>query len=235
MNILRSTKNTINDSTSIDSAIYDLMAGLMIVFVLISIGFMVQVQEETQKVQEINNQYQEQSELINSYDIVKSDINDDLINAFGEDLDLLNMEITPENTIRFNSPEVLFSNGQSEISDDFKFILDEFFPIYLDLIYSNYKDSIKEIRIEGHTSTEWSQDVSPNVAYFNNMRLSQDRTRSVLEYVMNLPSSEPYRDWLVANMTANGLSSSHPIINPVTGKEDSARSRRVEFKIVTLI
>ncbi|WP_305767082.1 OmpA/MotB family protein [Candidatus Epulonipiscium viviparus] len=227
MAILRSTDDVTADTADtvlFDSAIHDLMAGLMIIFILISIGFMARINDQSTD---------EQSKVIASYELVKSEINDDLMRAFGDQLEMLNMEITSGSTIRFDSPEVLFETGQAALNDTFKNILDKFFPIYLDLIYNNYKEVIKEIRIEGHTSTEWGNQIDVNKAYFNNMELSQDRTREVLEYVINLPSSAPYRDWLIANMTANGLSSSRPIIDPKTGLEDHIKSRRVEFKIVT--
>jgi outer membrane protein OmpA-like peptidoglycan-associated protein len=43
---------------------------------------------------------------------------------------------------------------------------------------------------------------------------------------------ESTRNWLVTNLTANGLSSSKPIVNAF-GQEDMAKSQRVEFKVRT--
>ncbi len=142
------------------------------------------------------------------------------------------MEIDPDNTVRFKSPEVLFSAGSTEISEEFKKILDEFFPVYMDIVYNTHGDSVQEIRIEGHTSSEWWVNTSVGDAYFNNMELSQDRTREVLNYVINLDSSVTYVDWLRKHVTANGLSSSKLVIDEETGLEDKEKSRRVEFKIV---
>ena len=68
--------------------------------------------------------------------------------------------------------------------------------------------------------------------YFKNMELSQGRTRSVLNYVYNIPSSSPYRSWIKANIAAVGLSSSKPILNQY-GQEDESRSRRVSFRVIT--
>ena len=64
------------------------------------------------------------------------------------------------------------------------------------------------------------------------MELSQDRTRSVLEYVMQLNSMNNHRMFLINKLTANGLSYSKRIILK-NGEEDYKKSRRVEFRIRT--
>ena len=105
----------------------------------------------------------------------------------------------------------------------FKVILNDFFPRYIALINQpKYKKNIEEIRIEGHTDTSGD--------YFTNMKLSQDRTRSVLQYCLFLLPRNEQR-WAMQRITANGLSSSHIIIR--NGKEDPRLSRRVEFRIRT--
>lgn len=63
------------------------------------------------------------------------------------------------------------------------------------------------------------------------MKLSQDRTRSVLSFcLLMVPPAE--KEWTIARITANGLSSSHLIYN-VDGTENQSLSRRVEFRIRT--
>ncbi len=62
------------------------------------------------------------------------------------------------------------------------------------------------------------------------MELSQNRTRNVLKYVMNLPNIAIYEDWLIDNITANGMSYSKRIYDE-NNNEDKDRSRRVEFKV----
>ena len=69
-------------------------------------------------------------------------------------------------------------------------------------------------------------------AYFLNMALSQGRTRSVLEYVYNLPSVDEDRDWVRVYFAAVGFSSSR-LIRDEQGLEDRERSRRVTFRVIT--
>ena len=102
------------------------------------------------------------------------------------------------------------------------------------IIFSEeFRDSVEEVRIEGHTSSEWGNgDVSRDEAYFNNMALSQERTRSVLSYCYHLGSVSEYKSLMRTYITANGLSSSQPVLFE-DGTEDVRRSRRVEFRTRT--
>lgn len=104
-------------------------------------------------------------------------------------------------------------------------ILDDFFPRYIGLLSSDqYKDNIEEIRIEGHTDSSGT--------YESNMKLSQDRTRTVLNHCLKITKDSTLLDWIQYRITANGLSFSHPIFNP-DGSENTELSRRVEFRIRT--
>ena len=47
-----------------------------------------------------------------------------------------------------------------------------------------------EIRIEGHTSSEWFDQSTGNEAYLNNMELSQNRARNVLDYILRIAHSK---------------------------------------------
>jgi hypothetical protein len=76
-----------------------------------------------------------------------------------------------------------------------------------------------------NTSSFWQTALSEQDAYFRNMRLPQDRTRSDLEFVMKLASVADEFDWLRIHVTANGLSYSKRLMNP-NGSENFARSQR---------
>lgn len=228
MSKLDKFKRKDKNSDNVWSSISDLMSGLMIVFLFISVIFMSKVIDENTN---IKKQQQTVENIVTTYEESKENIYEDLYNEFEEDMDTWDMEIDEDGTIRFKEPQVFFDKGESELKTQFKEILDSFFPRYINVIYANYKDKVKEIRIEGHTSSEWEDGVDTKTAYFKNMELSQDRTRNVLEYVMNLPSLSDYEDWLIDNITANGMSYSQRIFN--NDVEDKDASRRVEFRVIT--
>jgi outer membrane protein OmpA-like peptidoglycan-associated protein len=204
-------------------SVSDMMSGLMVIFLFIAISYMMQVLEEKQQLVEVAVTYEK------TKDLIYKQLNDE----FKNDLPLWNAEIDRENlAVRFKEPEVLFNIGEAELKDKFKVILADFFPRYNTVLANYYKD-IEEIRIEGHTSSEWNtKNVSVDESYFLNMALSQDRTRATLEYCLMLPQVAPNRPWLKAILTANGLSSSKPILL-TDGQEDMVHSRRVEFKVKT--
>ena len=216
------------NSDNIWSSISDLMSGLMIVFLFTSVIFMSKVIDENTN---IKKQQQTVENIVATYEESKENIYNDLYNEFENDIKNFNMEIDKDGTVRFKEPEVFFNKGESELKTEFKDILDSFFPRYINLIYTKYKDKVTEIRIEGHTSSEWEDGVDKKVSYFKNMELSQDRTRNVLEYVMNMKELNEYEDWLIDNITANGMSYSHRIFKE--NIEDKDASRRVEFRVIT--
>jgi outer membrane protein OmpA-like peptidoglycan-associated protein len=200
----------------------DLMAGLMMVFLFISVALMREAFLERDQIKEIAVAYQEnQVAIYNS-----------LMSEFKKDLDKWQADIDGETlSFVFKSPDVLFDRGEALIKPKFKVILDDFFPRYMSVL-RGYLASINEVRIEGHTSSVWNHWTSDSEAYFRNMELSQGRTRSVLNYVYNLKNIERERQWIKKNIAAVGFSSAKLIIDE-TGKEDKLRSRRVTFRVIT--
>lgn len=186
---------------------------------------MLNVAEGQKKVKKIAVTYQE----------IQVSLYNELMREFKDDLPKWKANIDQKTlAIQFMEPDILFAAGKSEINERFRAILDDFFPRYLAIIFSSkFKDSVDEIRIEGHTSSEWgTKDVSPDEAYFNNMALSQERTRSVLNYCYHLDSVAEYKNLMRSHITANGLSSSQPILFD-DGTENTQLSRRVEFRTRT--
>ena len=221
----------------------DLMTGLMMVFMLVAIIFMVNVEsdaKETKKnarqAEAIAKSAEQQANLVKSialiYDQMRLKLYNDLYAEFAKDLPGWGAVLLSDLTIRFKEPEVLFDTGKDLLKPRFTDILNDFFPRYVRILSSPlYRDAIEEIRIEGHTSSMW-ENAPPERAYFKNMQLSQSRTRTVLEHVLELPSASAQQAWLKSHLTANGLSSSK-IIRLTDGREDAKASQRVEFRVKT--
>lgn len=204
-------------------AVSDLMAGLMMVFLLISIVFMINVELQRKKI----------TDVAILYDHLRTQLYQDLLTEFEPDLKSWGAEIQEDLTFRFNKTELLFAKGDSELNPDFQIILADFFPRYLGIITADkYRNDILEVRIEGHTSSAWLGAISDDDAYIYNMALSQARTRSTLAYLLNLPAVTNEKKWLKTYLTANGLSSAK-VVQDDSGNEDDERSRRVEFKVRT--
>lgn len=203
------------EETPFAMSIGDLMAGLLFIFILLLTATMLRVQTKSDK----------EAAITQEYDRVKTQLYIDLQEEFKDSLKVWNAEIDSiQLSVRFQEPSTLFDFAKDDLKPKFKSILNDFFPRYIALLNDpKYRDDIEEIRIEGHTDTSGE--------YFSNMKLSQDRTRTVLEYCFNL-LDESKKDWAMSKATANGLSSSH-IIKNSDGSENADRSRRVEFRIRT--
>ena len=201
--------------------ISDLMAGLMMVFLFISIALMRHAYCERDRIKEIAVAYRE----------TQVAIHEALRREFADDLAAWDATVSADLSVAFNSPEVLFEAGEAALRPRFTEILSGFFPRYLGVLES-FKSEIDEVRIEGHTSSEWV-GTTGDEAYFNNMRLSQGRTRSVLEHFHTLPALAASRPWIKEKVAAVGFSSAHAVKDPVTGSEVSGASRRVTVRVVT--
>ena len=201
--------------------ISDLMAGLMMVFLLISVALMRSAFLDRDRMREVAVAYREGQVAIDQA----------LRGEFENDLEKWDAAIDAESlTFEFRSPEVLFETGAIALQPRFAVILDDFFPRYLGVLRA-FETVIDEVRVEGHTSSDWVS-ATEDEAYFNNMRLSQGRTRSVLEHVYRLPAAPDDRNWVKRKVAAVGFSSSRPVVD-AADREDPEASRRVLFRVVT--
>ena len=204
-------------------AVSDLMGGLMMVFMLIAVIYLVQLEIESQKIKDVAR----------LYDRLRTQLHDDLYNEFKDDLPRWGAELNTDLSMRFYNTEVLFAHGEDDIKPAFETILKDFFPRYVRIItLAKYRPDILEVRIEGHTSSDWGRASGTSEAYIKNMALSQARTRTTLDYLLGLTSVRDEKTWLTEHLTANGLSSSKLILDG-QGQEDGVRSRRVEFRLRT--
>jgi outer membrane protein OmpA-like peptidoglycan-associated protein len=200
----------------------DLMTGLMLVFLLLAFSYMLIAQQKERKIREIAVSYQQ----------IKLNLYQDLIKEFSKDLPQWHAHIYESDlSIHFYDPQTLFATGKTDITPRFTGILGDFFPRYIKILtqpkYSNYID---EVRVQGYSSSAWKQAKNPDEAFLNNMKLSENRSLSVLNYVYMLPSLSASREFLKGHLTANGLSSSRPVV--VNGNEDPQQSQRIEFKVL---
>ncbi|CAM2798573.1 OmpA family protein [Helicobacter burdigaliensis] len=212
-------------------SISDMMAGVMMIFLLIAVSYMVVISSTQKELAEQNKELltlnKQMSDVAKTHKDLQTELNKDLLKEFSRNLEQWNAEIDLDNTVRFREPDILFDQGQKVVKSRFKEILDDFFPRYIKILsQSKYKEDIEEIRIEGHTSTEWQNAKSLEARYLGNVGLSQERALEVLKYCFENPKINAQKEWLVSVLRANGLSFAKPLETPEL-------SRRVEFKALT--
>ncbi len=210
-------------------SVSDLMTGLMVIFLFVAIAYMIQVNEN-------------QTVLVD-YVETKNHLHDKLVKEFEGDTAKWQMAVGKDLSMKFNNPQVLFATGSYQITPTFCKILDQFIPRYLDILLNDsLSNRIQEIRIEGHTDDVPAPQFDPD-PFMANVKLSQLRSYSVLEYIKNRPFYQKYSDtqrrklefWFTANGLSYGKSvDSNGEYTAVSGKLiNRDKSRRVEFRIVT--
>lgn len=205
----------------------DLMAAVMLIFMLISMLLFVNFDL---------GQRSHEKKCEQSWEMLKDEFEGDF-SEWGAKLD-------KDLTIRFTNQKVLFGIGSSEVERNsegggwFAKMLRDFFPRYMRIIRGMRTKfgakEVVEVRIEGHTSSEHGNP-GPEGAFIKNMELSQDRARKILHFVLDanrVPQSAKYKKMAHELITANGLSSSRLKCRE-DGLEDQEASRRVEFKLLT--
>ncbi len=211
-------------------SVSDLMTGLMVIFLFVAIAYISRVQ---------NNQ-----SVLTKYVETKNEMYARLVNEFEGNTLKWQMTIGKDLSMKFKNPTVLFASGSSQLTPQFKQILDDFLPRYFNILLNDsLSDKIQEIRIEGHTDTVPISAYDSDT-YIANAMLSQQRALSVIRYFRSMEAYKQYTpeqqrllDFL---LTANGLSygralDSNGEYTLRTGRPiNKDFSRRVEFRIVTI-
>ena len=235
--------------------ISDLMSGLMMVFLFISVAFMLDISRQLEK-------QQETSALM--ADIAK-DVKQQQVNilqqlqlqfdAYIRDWNAQISYIEQQPSIIFTPlpnafpPLVLFDKNdtyQFHLHPEFKQdVLNCFFPQFIETLYP-FRSEIAAINILGHASIGYG-DLSADQAYLSNMVLSQKRAYSTLlaayQSIQKHPSplfckskrisplSIEKREWAKTVLRANGLADTKQKMEHL----DNTMARRVEFQVVNRV
>ena len=212
----------------------DVMTALMVIFMFIAISYMLQVQQEKQVIDDVFQEY------IGTKQELRADL-DSTFKDFFKKWDDVYLD-QKDLSIKFQNHKVLFKSGEYALSDTFTIMLDEFLPKYLDIVNRDkYNEKIAEVRIEGHTDdTPIGGKQDP---YIGNLQLSQDRSTSVMDYLIHHNAYNHYpqkrKEWMQFHFVSNGYSygktlDSNGIYSFESGNTiKNELSRRVEFRIVT--
>ena len=126
----------------------------------------------------------------------------------------------------------LFEVNSYKLSAKGKAYLDKFAPAYLNSIFTNdyLNRNIDKIIIQGHTDSQtYKGKYTQDEQYMKNMELSLNRAYEVANYITNTPYNKNNGNRLRKMIIVEGASFSEPVL--LGGKEDFAKSRRVELKI----
>lgn len=206
------------------SNIADLFSGLMMIFLFIAIGILIDVNKDAESLEKETAAFRAVSEKRES---VRREVYIKLKKEFSGDFESWNASLGEDLSISFSNPEVLFSDGSSDLNDKYKKILESFFPRYIDIVM-NYKSDIEYVAIEGHTSSSGWTGCQGDCSYFRNMDLSQKRSLRTLEHCWSLTD---YKMFVMDKIVATGMSYSKRLESEGGYGYDEEGSKRVEFSI----
>lgn len=207
---LKSVSKTkeLHEDNPFSMSIGDLMAGLLLIFMLLLSSTMLRLEEEKEReLGPIEKQKQIKKELIQ-----------ELMEKFKG-----KAEVDPQTGAIRIKDSVFFESDEFILQQSGKDFLNNFIPGYSSTLLSDrYRDQIAQIVIEGHT------DNLRDYAY--NLDLSLNRASSVVKYIftyefLDFPHKEEFRKLL----SANGRSFAEPRASNATSS-GRAQNRRVEFK-----
>lgn len=204
-------KRSKEDSSGYWASFGDLMSGILIVFILLFIYKLFDYQESMRQ----------KEELIQELSSTRLQI----IAMLKEEFEKENIDITidPKTGAIRLSEGILFDFGKSDLKPDGEEFLEEFIPVYLKILLEDpeIKNHVSQIIIEGHTDN--------NSSYIYNLKLSQERAFSVIEFLLSDKFNYSNKEELQQYLTANGRSYSE-IIKNEDGSVNEDASRRVEIK-----
>ena len=223
------------DESSQWLSITDMMTGLMLVFLLISVSFMYEVKLQQN---ELQLKQEEKKKILVEYNESNIALYNSMITTFNKKEKDWWMNIWSDLSIKFNKKDISFAPDQYVLSEKFKKILDDFIPNYLKIINNpKYKNQIKEIKIEGHAGSCLDSE------YEECLILSQRRANSVLMHLLNSNAFKKLSDndkerlkfWFTANGMSNwkNLDSNWKYVFESNKEVDKEKSRRVTFRIIT--
>jgi len=150
-----------------------------------------------------------------------------LLQLFEQEIKNKQLHINKDLTIEFINDALYFQAGQYHLTSKQKEFLNSFVHKLIPFLLQ-YKNSIKTLEINGHTSSEWGNTQLP-AKYLNNEKLSMQRALSVINYIFTQQDTTT-QQWLTQIMKGSGVAYKENIMQHK--KEMKKDSRRVTFKII---
>lgn len=201
------------ESNIFSLSISDLMAALLLIFILLLSATLLKLQEQTEE-----NKLK--LDMISEQETAKRHI----IEKLEGEKDQFDIEVDPSTGVIRVKESILFDTGKWNLKKSGKRFLDTFIPKYAIILLSNedIREQIAQIIIEGHTDTCGS--------YNYNLDLSLKRAKSVVSHIFSRSFNDfEYKVDFRQLLSANGRSYSDPI-DTCNTEEAMQKNRRVEFK-----
>jgi chemotaxis protein MotB len=217
----------------------DLMAGLVLVFVLLLVYFITlsktQLEERQRELDAQSGKISSQTKQLSRLDEEVSQVlgvREALLARVKTRFEEAGGEITFDDAtgaVRLGS-KILFEEGSDDLSREGKRTLDRVIPLYYEALLGDerLRGNVDQIIFEGHTNSNFSKSSDADRAYLFNLRLSQRRAYAAMEYIIEQDVGSSYGAKTL--LAAIGYSNSRLIYEGDGATEDKERSRRLEIR-----
>lgn len=164
-------------------SISDLMSGLLLFFALLFITTQVQLQKRTEELQK-------KTEELTKYEKVMENLPLAIVSKIEEGSGGNSISVDPKTGDVSLDDKILFDEGESQLKPEGKKFLNQFIPLYSEVIFSNseFEQEIVRVIIEGHTSSKGFDH--------DNRDLSLKRALAVSNYIfseqLNFKNKQPF-------------------------------------------
>ncbi len=203
---------TLVDENPFSLSLGDLMAGLLLIFVLLLSFVMLRLEDLMDESREILERIDEREQIKKS--IIKS-----LLKGLAD----FDVEVDPDTGVIRIKEGILYDFGKDELKQAGKDFLRQFIPKYVQVLLSEprIREHIAQVIIEGHTDNVGSWD--------HNLDLSLRRANSVAAYIFTKEfGSFCHGEALKKILSANGRSFAQPII---PNKKEEKPSQNSKFTL----
>ena len=166
--------------TGIWLSLGDLMSGLLMLFALLFITVQLQLQQKLIEVEKLEEELEAKITELERYQEAFDRLPLVILTAIESELGGSDaVSVDPETGEVSIRDRILFDRGSATLKSEGKQFLEQFIPIYTQVIFSNeeFDRQITRIIIEGHTSSQGSEE--------SNLELSLIRALSVTNYIFS--------------------------------------------------
>lgn len=191
----------------------DLLSAMLFVAVLALLALMLLNKQATGRVEAVGHRLQQQVML-------RTGLARDLSKVLGS---IISVDRQSGN-VRISEDALTFRRNAWAVGHKGRKLLARITPLLAKVAFSpTYRPYLRKIVVEGHTDSSRAADDS-----FYNWRLSSRRALAVAGVMLNSAGAD--RELLERYIEASGMANRRPVLDS-TGKEDAARSRRMEIKV----
>ena len=212
------------DENPFGLSVGDLMAGLLLIFILLLSYFISKFGEETKELKRLQGLVKGTIEGDRETERIKDGIIEDLEEEFRNGKTSQHVEIDVDSGALGIRNIIWFEHAKEGLTDEAQQVLDEVIPRYAKILFNKKENerAITQVIIEGHASKKGGD-------WKFNLKLSLDRARAALNYIAKADFKFSYKEVLGNRLSVHGRGFSQAAGE--LGKDHLDRKVELQFRL----